>query len=108
MQFNQSTNQEILNSIQGTGANTPATTLTTGLASSSMPASPNPLDMNSNFNDTIKQMFSGQGAQGPMNNFGNIANMSSRQHSPAIGSNGLSSNMSLDMNAILRSLGIGE
>jgi hypothetical protein len=107
MQFNQQNNAEILNAIQGTGASTPATTLSTGLASSSMPASPNPLDMNGTYNETVQRLFGQQQQPFSANNFGNVMNMSSRQHTPSVGSNGLNSNMALDNQAILRSLGIG-
>lgn len=101
--------QDILNAIQGTGAQTPDTTLSTGIASSNMPANssgnlPSPTGAGQstpNYMNTVSSIFGGQTPYNPLQQAYNPM----VRH--GIGKDQWSSNMGLDQHAILASLGLG-
>jgi len=101
-------NQEILNAIQGTGAQDPNTTLSTGLGGSNMPSStganlPSPTGVGQatpNYMNTVQKFFSPQQFNPLANNYNPMINH-------AIGKDNWSSRMGLDQQAILNNLGLG-
>jgi hypothetical protein len=102
-------NEDIMNAIIGTGAQSPSTTLSTGIASQDMPSStgsglPSPTGVGQstpNYMQTAQQF--GQQQQ-PFNPLQQMYNPMIRH---GIGKDNWSSSMGLDQQAILNNLGLG-
>jgi hypothetical protein len=106
----QAQNEDIMNAIIGTGAQNPASTLSTGIASqdmsssagsSGLPAPTGPGQSTPNYMQTAQQF--GQQQQ-PYNPLQQMYNPMIRH---GIGKDNWSSNMGLDQQAILNNLGLG-
>lgn len=102
-------NQEILNAIQGVSAQTPDTTLSTGLASSNMPAMSgnNLASPTAAGQSTPNYMNTMQGILGGQQQFNPLQQMYSPMIRHGIGKDNWSSSMGLDQQAILNSIGLG-
>lgn len=101
---------DIINAIQGTAAQTPTTTMSTGIMGADMPASPNsgglganPGPVTPNYMNTVQGVMGGNQPYNPL--------AQQQPYNPmirhGIGRDSWSSNMGLDQTAILNSLGLG-
>lgn len=102
-------NQDILNAIQGVSAQSPDTTLSTGIAGSNMPAMTGgtPSSPTGPGQGTPNYMNTMQGILGGPQQFNPLQQMYNPMIRHGIGKDNWSSSMGLDQQSILNNIGLG-